>query len=117
MHIDGCYSMRVSPSPTSPVAMEFRKKIRAYDSATTTRAPAAPKAIGACCEHGTDSDDAHTMNNDIIQKYRQSFWGQRRRKRGYSSQRESVYQRCGVLSQQALPARCTRYYAPTIVAA
>ena len=39
---------------SSPVATQFRKKIRAYDSATTTLHPAAPMATGACSR-----DDPH----------------------------------------------------------
>lgn len=65
LHFDRIYvqrraqTYRIGPTPTSPVAMEFRKKIRAYDSATTTRAPAAPKAIGACCVQGKGQELKH----------------------------------------------------------
>lgn len=58
-------SPRVPVSLTSPVAIEFRKKILAYDSATTTRAPAAPIAIGACCRPNTANaqDNSATLNS------------------------------------------------------
>ncbi len=56
--------------------MEFRKKIRAYDSATTTRVPAAPIAIGACCARPRSSEEEqqHGKAKNFQDKYPHKYF-------------------------------------------